>query len=722
MRQGVVEEHIINAVANGMTGKIPNKRMLKILYAEECVARCADMKEYLEHSQPARQELGSSNVTTVSSGQAVLATADQDIFDIILIDCHLSDMSGLEITQSLLEKHPECPVMLMAHKGSEHLALEAVSLEVTDYLIRDDAQTYLKFAPILIKKLLNRSRIKEKLEQRVENRSLQLKAQSHLLEKSLNALNLGFIVWDPDDHLIICNTRFHTLFGIPEGTFKPGITLFELLLYLAKNGYYGEGDPEKLAQKRHKEVLIERKEPKAVRITENNRILEISQYQDDNLGRIATFTDMTEVHNREREAAMLQEALDNFTDSVILYDHEERVAFTNKRYHEMYPASPPQDEIVGYTMTQLLQRSLNTGQINHPLAKSDPDAWLAQRLKERRENMHTEGETVHANGRSYFYKVSKSSGGGHIHIQTEITERKAADEALRISEERLKAQVNEFRENEVRMEAQAADLVLLAENLSEAHDKLARLNEQKDKFFSIIAHDLKGPFNALLGFSSLLSDRGESLSPEKTKEYGTLVHQSAEQVFKLLENLLEWSLLQMGRMEYAPGPVSLDEVIQTNKILFAPAADKKGITLSCVPTDYIVLADFNMVDTILRNLINNAIKFTPEGGAVTIDTRSNGDFIELEVTDTGVGIAPDQISKLFRLDENVSTIGTDGEIGSGLGLHLCKDLIEHQGGKIHVLSTKDPNNKETGATFRITIPVYHAELLCDKLNKRSSKG
>ncbi|WP_417432078.1 PAS-domain containing protein [Kiloniella sp.] len=719
-----------------MTRKVPNQRMLKILYAQECVARCADMKEYLEHSQPAQQELGSCNVTTVSSGEAVLATADQQAFDIILTDCHLPDMSGQDIARNLLKKHPECPVFLMVDKGSEHLALEAISLEITDYIVRDENQTYLKFAPILIKKLLARAKAnkdkiktdqkiqkaKEQLEQRVERRTRELQAQSELLEKSLNALNLGFIVWDPDDHLIICNTRFHTLFGIPEGTFKPGITLFELLLYLAKNGYYGKGDPEKLAQKRHKEILIERQQPKKIRVTENNRILEISQYQDDNLGRIATFTDMTEIHNREREAAMLQEALDNFTDSVILYDHQERVAFTNKRYHEMYPASPSQNDITGYTMTQLLQRSLNTGQIDHPLAKSDPDTWLAQRLKERRENIHTEGETVHANGRSYFYKVSKSSGGGHIHIQTEITERKAADEALRISEERLKAQVNEFRENEVRMEAQAADLVFLAENLSEAHDKLARLNEQKDKFFSIIAHDLKGPFNALLGFSSLLSDRGESLSTEKTKEYGTMVHQSAEQVFKLLENLLEWSLLQMGRMEYAPGPVSLDEVIQTNKVLFAPAADKKGVTLICKPTDYIVLADFNMVDTILRNLINNAIKFTPEGGAVTIDTRSNGDFIELEVTDTGVGIAPDQISKLFRLDENVSTKGTDGEIGSGLGLHLCKDLIEHQGGKIHVLSTKDPHNKETGATFRITIPVYHAELLCDKLNKRSSKG
>ncbi|WP_052741701.1 hybrid sensor histidine kinase/response regulator [Kiloniella litopenaei] len=713
-----------------MKGGSPGQNMLQILYAQDSVANCAAMKEFLEQSGPVQQELGPCVVTTVHSGKAALEHAEQQTFDVVMADCHLPDMSGLEITQDLLEQHPECPVFLMVNKGAEHLALEAISLEVTDYIVLDENRTYFKFAPILIKKLLARAKArknrikaeqkikktKEKLEQRVERRTRELAAQSYLLEHSLNALNQGFIVWDPDDRLVICNRRFHDLFGLPPGTLKPGITLYELLLFLAKDGYYGKGDPEKLAQKKHAEIMVERQQEKEVRVTENNRVLEISQYQDDNLGRIATFTDITEIHHREREAAMLQEALNNFTDSVILYDHEERVVFTNKQYHETYPASPAQDQIAGHTMAELLQSSLNAGQINHPLAKTDPDAWLAQRLKERRENMHTQGETVHANGRSYFYKVSKSSSGGHIHIQSEITEQKKAEEALRISEERLQAQVNEFRENEVRMEAQAADLVLLAENLSEAHDKLARLNEQKDKFFSIIAHDLKGPFNALLGFSSLLSGQGETLSPEKTKEYGTLVHQSAEQVFKLLENLLEWSLLQMGRMKYEPGPVELKDVIQANKVLFTTAADKKGITFICNPTDYIALADYNMIDTIIRNLINNAIKFTPEGGTVTIDTRNNGDFIELEVSDTGIGIAPDQVSKLFRLDENISTKGTDGEIGTGLGLHLCKDLIEHQGGKIHVLS-----DRKQGATFRITLPVYPAELLSDQLIKRSPK-
>ncbi|WP_120497351.1 PAS-domain containing protein [Kiloniella sp. EL199] len=707
------------------------QEVINILYAEESVTKCDTFKDYLENSDVAQRILGPCKITIGSSGKEILNKVDQFSFDIVLIDCHLPNISGANLAQTLLAKHPECPLLLMAQTGSEHLALEAISLEVTDYLIRDDDQNYLQFTPILIKKLLARAETKRKqikaeqdiqkskkeLEQRVQKRTQELKAKSHLLERSLNSLNHGFVVWDPDDRMLICNNKFHTLFDIPEGTFKPGISLFDLLLHLAQNGFYGDGDPNRLAEKRYQEVLIEREEVKKIRITNSGRVLEVMECQNSDLGRTVTFTDITEIHNREREATVLQEALENFTDSVILYDHEERVVFTNKRYHQAYPNAPSQDKIIGCTMTELLQRSLRAGQIDHPLAKSDPETWLAMRLKERRENMHTEGETVHASGRSYSYKISKSSRGGHIHIQTEITERKAAEEALRISQEHLQAKVNEFRENEVRMEAQASDLVLLAENLSEAHDKLARLNEQKDKFFSIIAHDLKGPFNSLLGFSSLLSDQSDKLTPEKTKEYGTLVHQSAEQVFKLLENLLEWSLLQMGRMKYEPGPVDLNEAIKINRILFTPAADKKKITLHCKLTEYIVLADFNMIDTIIRNLMNNAIKFTPEGGSVTVETRCNDDFVELEVTDTGVGISLDQASRLFRLDENITTTGTDGEIGTGLGLHLCKDLIEHQGGKIHVIS-----NQDKGATFRITIPIYPAELLSDQLIRRSPKG
>ncbi|MFD2205573.1 ATP-binding protein [Kiloniella antarctica] len=235
----------------------------------------------------------------------------------------------------------------------------------------------------------------------------------------------------------------------------------------------------------------------------------------------------------------------------------------------------------------------------------------------------------------------------------------------------------------------------------QAEEELKQLNEQKNKFFSIIAHDLKGPFNSLLGFSSLLSVKGSNIDPEKTVQYGIAVHNSATQVFKLLENLLDWSLLQMDRMEFEISPVSVEDIITENLDLFQPTAEEKSIRLKAdCQKDIIVMADNYMLDTIIRNLILNAIKFTPLNGEVTITSRENGNWAEIEVSDTGVGIPSSKATRLFLLSEKTSTLGTSGETGTGLGLPLCKDLVERQGGQITVKSVKGK-----GSSFQIKLPL-----------------
>ncbi len=676
------------------------------------------------------------------SGTTAFSLCDKNTYDLVIIDCHLPDMSGSVIARTLLVKKPECPLLMTARKGYEHLAFEVLSHEVTDYLIRDENQSYLLYAPILISKLLarannNKRRIKStktKLKARSSvNKNIkasttefdnknnsaplagkELAAQSKLFELSLNSINQGFIVWDKDERMVVCNNRFCELFAIPQAAIKPGTEMIEIIRYLAESGLYGKGNPEQLAQKRYLEIVTEGIVPEQQQTTNNGRILHVLQHEAAGLGRITTFTDITDIRKGERTAALLQEAMQTFSDSIILYDKDEKVIFTNARYHEIYPYSPPKDEITEYSMTDILRRTLEVGQVNHPLAKKDPDAWLAMRLAERRENMQTQGMTNHATGLSYFYKISKSTNGGHIHVQTDITERKQAEEKLLRREEQLIIQIEELRTKDERMEVQAAELVYLAEDLSVTHGELERLNEQKDKFFSIIAHDLKGPFNALLGFSRMISDKEANLTPEQALEFGAYVHESAEQVYKLLENLLEWSLIQMGRMEFVPGPVDLDEIIYTNISLFKPIAAKKfihlhytdlsGATEDLTNPHYKVRADLHMVDTIVRNLINNAIKFTPKEGEITISTKHRENEVELEVADTGVGISDEAALSLFRLDVNTSNIGTNGETGTGLGLYLCKDLIERQGGKIYVASVEGQGSK-----FTITLPCYQED-------------
>jgi signal transduction histidine kinase len=199
-----------------------------------------------------------------------------------------------------------------------------------------------------------------------------------------------------------------------------------------------------------------------------------------------------------------------------------------------------------------------------------------------------------------------------------------------------------------------------------------------------------------------LSSGVADFNRDKVVEYSDAVHESAERVFKLLENLLERALLQRGRMEFGPAPMNLKEIIDTNLELFTPAAQEKAIRLTTKRKQLLnVFADVRMVDTVVRNLVNNAIKFTPEKGQITISARENGKWAEVEVTDTGVGISVDKAALLFRLDEKTSTVGTGGETGTGLGLILCKKLVEKQGGEMYVESAEGE-----GSVLRFTLPLH----------------
>ncbi|MCX6286985.1 MAG: PAS domain S-box protein [Bacteroidetes bacterium] len=237
-------------------------------------------------------------------------------------------------------------------------------------------------------------------------------------------------------------------------------------------------------------------------------------------------------------------------------------------------------------------------------------------------------------------------------------------------------------------------------------EELQELNSAKDKFFSIISHDLKGPFNAILGFSEILTREWNDFSDEERQHFVRNIHSSAQNTFKLLENLLAWSIAQSGRQNFNPFPVDLSVVTNDMVILLRDQAEKKQIKIfTGVNFGTVVLADEQMVRTVMRNLISNAIKFTPEGGQVKIYTevlKEEAEFKEMIrvcITDTGVGISVENIDKLFRIDQQVRSSGTANEKGTGLGLILCKELIDKHGGKIYVESQVGKGSK-----FCVTLP------------------
>jgi PAS domain S-box-containing protein len=249
-----------------------------------------------------------------------------------------------------------------------------------------------------------------------------------------------------------------------------------------------------------------------------------------------------------------------------------------------------------------------------------------------------------------------------------------------------------------RMEAQ---LLTAHTELRETNAQLAQLNASKDKFFSIVSHDLRSPLTILLGLSELIDDNVTRYSPDRIKLYTKELRDAAEKVYALMENLLTWSRVQRNVMEYTPHELDVYDLVTEAFELFQAAARQKAITLrNTVPPGTMVYADYAMVYTVLRNLMSNALKFTPKGGGhIEMSAKQENTTIEVAVSDTGIGIPKEDLSKLFRIDIRYSHAGTDGEEGTGLGLILCKELIEKNRGTMRAESTVGQ-----GTTFRFTLP------------------
>jgi signal transduction histidine kinase len=226
---------------------------------------------------------------------------------------------------------------------------------------------------------------------------------------------------------------------------------------------------------------------------------------------------------------------------------------------------------------------------------------------------------------------------------------------------------------------------------------------------SIVAHDLRGPFGPLLNTAKHLTHEAAELSPEKIQAMAETLYRSAEGIYNLLENLLQWSRLQMGRMPYQPRSLNLSHLVTQNLNLFGANANSKGIGLdSFLPPLILVYADEYMLDTVIRNLVSNALKFTTRGGRVTVRAalyKPHETLVEVCVVDTGLGMSAADITKLFKLDIHHSTLGTNQETGTGLGLIMCQEMIHQHGGDIWADSELGH-----GTTFHFTLPLAEAVL------------
>ncbi len=260
---------------------------------------------------------------------------------------------------------------------------------------------------------------------------------------------------------------------------------------------------------------------------------------------------------------------------------------------------------------------------------------------------------------------------------------------------------SELESQKKRVELLNQDLLESNIKLKKSEENLIESNKAKDKFFSIISHDLRSPFATIISFANLLSKDLDKFSREELSEMVEEFSRSVEQINNLLENLLQWSRSQTGKIKNNAEILKFNDIVDDTLSLFTSLLKEKNLTVNKdIDKDLVVWADRNMTYTILRNLISNAIKYSYPGQQISIITKKQGDFVEIQVVDQGIGISEENQKKLFHLESTQSTFGTNYEKGSGLGLVLCKEFVEKLGGDIRVVSKENH-----GSTFIFTLPA-----------------
>jgi PAS domain S-box-containing protein len=324
------------------------------------------------------------------------------------------------------------------------------------------------------------------------------------------------------------------------------------------------------------------------------------------------------------------------------------------------------DQFVGLTPNDLFAHDIEYGK------RTWQELFDKGRLHIETDERRLDGSKMWVEGDYNCLYDSKKRIIGHFGIQRDVTDRKQAEDNLRKSE-----------------------------------DDLRRINDEKDKFFSIIAHDLRSPFNGFLGLTEIMAEGMSRMTLEEIQKMATVMRNSATNLFRLLGNLLEWSRMQRGLTTFVPETCLVISKISESMMMVQDAADKKEITINYdVPEDLMVFTDGNMFGVIIRNLVTNAVKFTPKGGCITVSAKSVSDnSVEISIMDMGIGMDVDIIDNLFRLDINTSRKGTEGESSTGLGLIICKDYVEKHGGKLMVESEEGK-----GSTFRFTLPGSNEEM------------
>ncbi len=390
---------------------------------------------------------------------------------------------------------------------------------------------------------------------------------------------------------------------------------------------------------------------------------------------LAAIIDITERKKAEKQFRLVVESVPN---AIILVNSKGEITMTNKQTEKQFGYI--NEELIGEKLEILIPERFRNNHISF------------------RDKFHKNPQTrsmgvgrdlfaLRKDGTEFPAEIGlnpiKTETGTHILTSIiDITERKKLEDAIQVNTRKIENQNQELKISE---------------------QKLKESNATKDKFFSIIGHDLKNPFNIILGFTNMLIDSYALFDDDEKKKFITDINVSAKTAYTLLENLLTWALSQQGGIVLEKEEIDLAAFIQESISPYVHSSSEKNIDISInIPVDLKIVTDKSTMSTVIRNIVNNAIKFTPEGGSIQIAINTYPEKIELLIRDTGVGMSDEQRNKLFKIEGNNSTLGTNQEEGTGLGLILCKEFVEKNGGTLRFES--EPGQ---GSVFIITLSLVH---------------
>lgn len=398
----------------------------------------------------------------------------------------------------------------------------------------------------------------------------------------------------------------------------------------------------------------------------DSRLTPVFDEKNQVIGVLGLSYDITERKEAEEKINILAHAIKNSADCIAITDKDYKIIFVNESFCKVYGFE--KEEIVGQSISVITSRN-NLPEVSHSLYSTlaKKEVWAGEVLNKRKD------------GNDFPVQLSLAplvSDKGEmiaiVGVLRDITERKRAEAELKSKNEQL-----------------------------------LKLNAEKDKFFSIISHDLRSPFSGFLGMTQIMAEELQTLTIDQIQELSESMKSSATNLSRLLENLLQWARMQQGLIPFKPEMIKLNSVVDESIALIVEPAKNKGIDLIFdIPSTITVLADRNMLQTVIRNLVSNAVKFTPKGGKISISAKVAEDkSVEISIKDTGIGMSLAMVDNLFRLDVNTNRTGTEGEPSTGLGLLLCKEFVEKHGGEIRVESEEGnlSAGKAGGTTFCFTL-------------------